>query len=141
MSRPTRSARALFTSTLLYSEALVVMFAALVAFRLELVSVTAVLWGGIGLALWALVAGVLVRRSAAGYVLGSMLQLALVATGIVLPMMFALGGVFAILWLISLRVGGQIDRERVVREREEREHAADDGAAGPTVAEGPTASR
>ena len=124
MTRPARSARALFAATLLLSEAMVVLFAGLVVYGLELAPVPVLLGGGGALALWAVVAGMLVRRGTAGYVLGSMLQLALVATGLVVPMMFAVGGVFAVLWLICLRVGGQIDAERVVREREEREHLA-----------------
>lgn len=118
-ARPTRSARDLFAATLLFSEALIVLFAGLVIYGLELLPTPALWWGGAGLALWAVVAGVLVRRGTAGYVLGSMLQLALVATGLIVPMMFVLGAVFAVLWLVSLRVGGQVDVERVAREAEE----------------------
>ncbi|HLS72308.1 MAG TPA: DUF4233 domain-containing protein [Actinomycetaceae bacterium] len=118
-ARPTRSARDLFAATLLLSEALVVLFAGLVSYGLELVSTTALWLGGGGLALWALLAGMLVRRGTVGYVLGSVLQLALLATGLVVPMMFIVGGVFAVLWLVSLRVGGQIDVDRVAREAEE----------------------
>jgi len=129
MSRPTRSARALFTATLLFSEALVVLFAGLVVYGLELAPVTDLLVVGWVLVVWALVAGALVRRSKVGYVLGSLLQVALIATGVVLPMMYGVGGVFAVLWLVSLRVGGQIDAERVVREREEAEHRARTGEA------------
>ncbi|WP_324652994.1 DUF4233 domain-containing protein [Georgenia sp. H159] len=138
MSRPSRSARALFAATLLFSEALLVLFAGLVAYGLELVPVPALLWGCAALMLWAVVAGALVRRGAVGYVLGSMLQLVLVATGILLPTMFGVGGVFAVLWIVSLRIGGQIDAERVVREREEREAAAGEG---PAVAEGTSPAR
>ncbi|QDB78768.1 DUF4233 domain-containing protein [Georgenia sp. 311] len=132
MSRPTRSARALFAATLLISEAFVVLFAGLVVYGLRLTSVPVLLVGGGVLALWALVAGALVRRGVAGYVLGSMLQVALLATGVVVPMMFIVGAVFAVLWLVSLRVGSQIDAERVVREREEREYQARAGE-GPAV--------
>ncbi|MEE6287752.1 DUF4233 domain-containing protein [Georgenia sp. MJ173] len=121
-ARPRRSARAMFASSVLVTEALVVLFAGLVAHGLELASTAAILWGGGALMVWAIVAAGLLRRGIAGYVLGSMLQLAIVATGLVVPMMFGIGGVFAVLWLVSLRVGGQIDAERVVREREEREY-------------------
>lgn len=129
-ARPTRSARDLFAATLLFSEALVVLFAGLVSYGLELLPTPALWWGGAGLALWAVVAGVLVRRGTAGYVLGSMLQLALVATGLIVPMMFILGGVFAVLWLVSLRVGGQVDAERVAREAEEAAIARSASAEG-----------
>ncbi len=132
--RPRRSARALFTATLLLSEALVVLFAGLVAYGLRLASVREIVVGGAVLALWAILAGALVRRGTVGYVLGSVLQVALIATGLVVPMMFAVGGVFAVLWVVSLRVGGQIDAERVVREDAEREyeerHGAGDVAPG-----------
>ncbi|WP_413450662.1 DUF4233 domain-containing protein [Georgenia phoenicis] len=128
--RPRRSARALFTATLLLSEALVVLFAGLVAYGLRLVPVPALLGGGAALAVWAVVAGALVRRGTVGYVLGSLLQLALIATGFVVPMMFGIGGVFAVLWLVSLRVGGQIDAERVEREDAEREYERLHGTGG-----------
>ncbi|WP_454085015.1 DUF4233 domain-containing protein [Georgenia sp. Marseille-Q6866] len=126
--RPRRSARALFAATLLLSEAMVVLFAGLVAYGLRLASVREIVVGGAVLALWAVLAGALVRRGAVGYVLGSLLQLALIATGFVVPMMFAIGGVFAVLWLVCLRVGGQIDGERVEREDAEREHEERRGA-------------
>jgi len=137
--RPARSARALFTSTLLFSEALVVLFAGLVVYGLRLTSVPTLLVGGGVLALWAVVSGALVRRGVVGYVLGSMLQLALVATGIVVPAMFVIGALFAILWLVSLRGGGQIDAERVVREREEREYQARAGDGSPVAGDAPPA--
>ena len=46
MSRPTRSARALFAATLLISEAFVVLFAGLVVYGLRLTSVPVLLVGG-----------------------------------------------------------------------------------------------
>lgn len=141
MSRPTRSARALFAATLLFSESLVVLFAGLVAYGLRLLPVPTLLWGGGVLALWAVVAGVLVRRSPrAGYVLGSVLQAVLVATGLLLGMMYVVGGVFALLWVMCLRIGGQIDAERVVRERQEREYRERTAGGGGAVSgEAPTA--
>lgn len=132
--RPRRSARALFAATLLLSEAMVVLFAGLVAYGLRLASVPEIVIGGAVLALWSVLAGALVRRGTVGYVLGSLLQLALLATGFVVPMMFVVGGIFAVLWLVSLRVGGQIDAERVEREDAERayeeQHGAGDAATG-----------
>jgi cbb3-type cytochrome oxidase subunit 3 len=56
------------------------------------------------------VAGTLRRR--AGYPLGSALQVAVVATGFWAPTMFFLGVVFAALWVVALRVGARIERER-----------------------------
>lgn len=57
-----------------------------------------------------LVAGML--RSRAGYVLGSVLQVAVVATGFWVTEMFFLGAVFGALWVAALRVGARIRRER-----------------------------
>ena len=125
--RPRRSARAMFAASVLVTEALVVLFAGLVAYGLELAPTGAILGGGGALALVALLAAGLLRRGVVGYVMGSMLQLLIVAAGLVVPMMFGIGGIFAVLWVVSLRVGGQIDVERVERERAEREYRAQDG--------------
>ena len=57
-----------------------------------------------------LVAGML--RTPAGYVLGSALQVAVVATGFWVPTMFFLGAVFAVLWVVALRVGTRIEHDR-----------------------------
>lgn len=57
-----------------------------------------------------LVAGLL--RVRAGYLLGSLLQVAVVATGFWVTEMFVLGAVFAALWVAALRLGGRIERER-----------------------------
>ena len=114
MSRP-RSARRQFAATILVLEAFVVGFAALVAFGLR-VAEPAVVWGvGGALALsLVLAAGVLGRPG--GYVVGSVLQVAVVAVGVAVPTMLVMGGIFAVLWVVALRLGGRIDRER--RERE-----------------------
>jgi ammonia channel protein AmtB len=47
-----------------------------------------------------------------GYVAGSVAQLLVVACGVVVPLMYALGVLFAVLWVVSLRLGARIDRER-----------------------------
>ncbi|MCL3860256.1 DUF4233 domain-containing protein [Actinotalea sp. K2] len=113
--RRKRSARHQFAATILVLEAFVVFFAALVAFGLRLAP-TGVVWavgGALALSL-VLVAGML--RWPAGYVAGSVLQVAVLATGLAVPMMFVVGGIFVAMWVVALRLGGRIDRER--RERE-----------------------
>lgn len=114
MSRP-RSARRQFAATILVLEAFVVGFAALVAFGLR-VAEPAVVWGvGGALALsLVLAAGVLGRPG--GYVVGSVLQVAVVAVGVAVPMMLVMGGIFAVLWVVALRLGGRIDIERRARD-------------------------
>lgn len=68
---------------------------------------------GIGLGLLAaciVAAGML--RSSAGYALGWAIQVAAVALGVLVPMMFFLGAVFAVLWGAADFLGRKIERER-----------------------------
>lgn len=125
-ARPARSARRQFAATVLVLEAFVVGFATLVAFGLR-VAEPRVVWGvgGAVVASLVLAAGVLGRPG--GYVVGSVLQAAVVAVGVAVPMMFVVGGIFVVLWVVGLRLGGRIDAERAARE----EGAAPSGADGP----------
>lgn len=92
-------------------EAFVVFFAGLVAKDLSHLSTGAALALHSGLAVACLlVAGML--RSPAGYVAGSVLQVAVIATGVWVPMMWGIGALFAVLWAVSLYWGARIERER-----------------------------
>ncbi len=110
-----RSARRQFAATILVLEAIVVVFATLVAFGLRVAppTTTWVLGGALTLSL-VLAAGVVARPG--GYVVGSVLQVAVLAAGVVVPMMWVVGGIFAVLWVVALRLGARIDRERAERE-------------------------
>ncbi|MFE7559850.1 DUF4233 domain-containing protein [Kitasatospora sp. NPDC057500] len=105
--------RTLCSSTLI-GEALVVLFAALVAMQLSDVS-TAALWtvSGIAMALCVLLCGMITRPGAVA--VGWALQLALIASGFVVPTMFALGAVFAGLWWCSVHYGRRIDEIKAAR--------------------------
>jgi hypothetical protein len=107
-----RSAKRQFTASILVLEAFVAAFAALVAFGLRTAD-PAVVWGvGGALALSLVLAAGLVGRPG-GYVVGSVLQAPLVAaTAVSDPVMVVLGVVFVVLWVVALRLGGRIDRER-----------------------------
>ncbi len=50
------------------------------------------------------------QRSRAGLVLGSVLQLAVIATGVLLPAMYVLGLIFAAAWLYLLKVRRDLTR-------------------------------
>jgi hypothetical protein len=66
---------------------------------------------GLGLSLACLVlAGVL--RSEFAYVVGWAIQIAAIGLGFVVPMMFVLGAVFALLWGTAYFLGRRIERER-----------------------------
>jgi len=66
---------------------------------------------GLGLALACLlVAGML--RSERAYLAGWAIQVAAVALGVVVPIMFVLGAIFALLWGTAYLLGRKIERER-----------------------------
>ncbi|MDX6360053.1 MAG: hypothetical protein QOH37_3107 [Nocardioidaceae bacterium] len=68
-------------------------------------------WIGLGLCLACLVlAGLL--RSEIAYVVGWAIQVAAIGLGFVVPMMFVLGAIFALLWGTAYFLGRRIERER-----------------------------
>lgn len=107
--------------TVLVSEVLIVLFASLVAHGLRLADL-GVVWGvgGAAMVACALCAGLLRRR--AGYVLGTVVQVLLLASGFLLPMMFVVGVIFGVLWVASVQLGGRIDIERKERYAAELAH-------------------
>lgn len=66
---------------------------------------------GLGLCLACLLLAGLLRIEAA-YVAGWVVQVAAIALGIVVPMMFVLGAIFALLWGTAYFLGRTIERER-----------------------------
>ncbi|MFJ9772006.1 DUF4233 domain-containing protein [Kitasatospora sp. NPDC101157] len=105
--------RTLCSSTLI-GEALLIMFAALVAMQLSSVS-TATVWivSGIAMALCVALCGMINRPGAVQ--IGWALQIGLVASGFVLPTMFGLGVVFAGLWWCSVHYGRKVDEFKAAR--------------------------
>ncbi|MEV6566830.1 DUF4233 domain-containing protein [Streptomyces kronopolitis] len=99
--------RTLCASTLI-GEFFVIGFAGLVAMQMSDLP-TATIWtvSGIGMLLSLLLCGMLTRPG--GVQLGWLLQLALIAAGLVVPTMFFLGVVFAALWWASVHYGRKID--------------------------------
>jgi hypothetical protein len=68
-------------------------------------------WIGLGLCIACLVlAGLL--RSEIAYAAGWAIQVAAIGLGFVVPMMFVLGAVFALLWGTAYFLGRKIERER-----------------------------
>lgn len=66
---------------------------------------------GLGLVVLCLVAAGMLGRSA-GYWLGRFIQVSALGLGFVVPMMFVLGSIFALLWGTAEWLGRKIDRER-----------------------------
>ncbi|MFD7107766.1 DUF4233 domain-containing protein [Streptomyces celluloflavus] len=102
--------RTLCASTLI-GEVFVIGFAGLVAMQLSDLS-TATIWtvSGIAMLLCVLLCGMLTRPG--GIQLGWALQIALIASGLVVPTMFFLGAVFAALWWASVHFGRKIDEAK-----------------------------
>ena len=116
--RPKKPAKVLFTSTILLLESFVMVFATLVLYGLRNVPGAApslppgLIWGlGGTMVVVLLVLSRLVGRPG-GYLAGSLAQLPVVAAGFVVPMMFVVAAIFVVLWVVSLRLGARVDRER-----------------------------
>ncbi|MEV7775849.1 DUF4233 domain-containing protein [Kitasatospora sp. NPDC086791] len=105
--------RTLCSSTLI-GEALLAMFAGLVAMRLSDVP-TATVWTvtGIAMVLCVALCGMIDRPGAVP--IGWALQIGLIASGFVLPTMFGLGVVFAGLWWCSVHYGRKVDAFKAAR--------------------------
>jgi hypothetical protein len=114
--RRKRPARPQFASTVLLLEAFLVLFATLVAFGLAVAARTGLstgtVWlvGGVLMVVLVVLSRTVTRPG--GYVAGSVAQALVLAAGVVVPMMVVLGGVFVLMWVVALRLGGRIDRER-----------------------------
>jgi hypothetical protein len=102
--------RTLCASTLI-GEFFVIGFAGLVAMKDDSLA-TGTVWAvcGVAMLLSVLLCGMLTRPG--GVQLGWALQIALVASGFVVPIMFFLGLLFAGLWWASIHYGRRIDEAK-----------------------------
>lgn len=113
----------MFCSAVLTFEVFVVVLAALVAFGFrDPAQSVAPLWAVSGAVALLCLLGAGMVRTRAGLWLGSAVQLVLIVSGVVVAMMFAVGVLFAALWVVAIVLGNRIDRERAERaERAARE--------------------
>ncbi|MFP3991325.1 DUF4233 domain-containing protein [Streptomyces sp. E11-3] len=102
--------RTLCASTLI-GEIFVIGFAGLVAMK-EPDLATSTVWTvcGVAMVLCLLLCGMITRPG--GIQLGWALQIALIASGFVIPTMFFLGACFAALWWASVHFGRKIDEAK-----------------------------
>ena len=133
MPKKRRSTKVMFASTVLLLEAFVVFFATLAVFGLRRGEFPPALILGIGIALSVvMVLACAVLSKPWGVGLGWILQIVLILTGIVEPMMFLVGALFGLAWWYGIRTGIRIDREAAQREREQAEwNAAAPGRQHP----------
>ncbi len=109
--RPKSPAKPQFTRTILVLEVAVLFFATLVASGLRLADPVAV-WTLGGAAMFALLLAAGMAGRPGGYVVGSVVQLVPLAAGLRVPMMAVVGGIFVVMWVVALVLGGRIDAER-----------------------------
>ncbi|MBV7411808.1 DUF4233 domain-containing protein [Dermabacteraceae bacterium TAE3-ERU27] len=107
-------AQRMFCATVLTLEAFVVFFAVLAAHGLAYTTGQSRLMAwGLGLTLvLALLLSARKLSSAVGYQIGALLQIAVLAFGLVVPMMWGIGALFAIMYLAGLWQGHRIDAEK-----------------------------
>jgi hypothetical protein len=73
---------------------------------------------GIGLALLCVLGAALMRRGV-GIWIGHLVQVLAIALGFVVPVMFVLGGMFALLWILALVLGRRVDEAKALRAAQE----------------------
>lgn len=97
-------------STVLIMETVVIWLAIPVALAVEHASVRKAGVAGVVLAVAAVVlAGLARRRLRWTIVGGSVLQALVIAAGVIVPVMYFLGAIFAAFWVIGLRLGHRLD--------------------------------
>lgn len=119
--KPKKSALVQFTSTTLMLEVFLVIFATLAVWGLRdsefgrgplQIESGAAIWALGGVLAVVLVILSRAQGSAAGRAAGTVAQVPVLAMGLLVPMMFLVGGVFVVLWVYALRLGTRVDRER-----------------------------
>lgn len=123
-----RSAQRSMAATILALEAIVLGLTTPVMISVASVPVVTALVIGLGLTVACVVVAAMLRHSWS-YAVGWAIQVAAVALGVVVPVMFVLGGIFLALWAGAVLLGAKIDRERAEREVLEQEWAAGQGEA------------
>lgn len=103
-------------ASVLVGEAFVLFFATLVAKDLSNVDNGTVWAVGGGAAVACLVLTGLLRHAWA-YAAGSVLQVLVILAGLVVPVMFFLGTVFAALWIMAIYLGRRVARLQADREQ------------------------
>ncbi|GAA1161704.1 DUF4233 domain-containing protein [Nocardioides aquiterrae] len=107
----TRSPRRGMCAAVLSLEAITLGLTTPVLISIAGVDTSTALWVGLGLAVACLLLAGLLRAEWA-YSLGWVIQGAAIGLGFVIPMMFVLGVIFALLWGSAYFLGRKIERER-----------------------------
>jgi hypothetical protein len=111
--RAPRSIKQTLGSIILGFEMIVMFLGALVIFGLKALPAPVALIGGAVLCL-IIVATIPLLRFRWGYWLGWAVQAAIVATGLLVPMMFLVGGMAAAVWTYAMVQGDKIERQQAL---------------------------
>jgi hypothetical protein len=123
-----RSVQRSMCAAMLILQAVVLGLTTPVMISVSGVDVSTALWVGIGLTVACIVTAGMLRRPWA-YLVGWVVQVASLGLGLVIPMMFLLGAIFASLWAGAYFLGRKIDIEKVERAGLEEQWAAEHGEA------------
>jgi hypothetical protein len=109
--QPERSPRRGMCAAVLSLEAITLGLTTPVMISVAGVDTSTALWVGLGLTVACLVLAGMLRKEWA-YGLGWVIQGAAIGLGFVIPLMFVLGAIFALLWGSAYFLGIKIERER-----------------------------
>jgi len=112
-----RSTKATLGSLVMVFQSVVVFFATLVGFGLQVYQDPAVIWGvGLGLSVILMIFPVFLGKPGT-YLLGWILQGMVLSLGLWIPLMYLLGVVFLGMWAWGMIAGGTIDKARAAKNR------------------------
>jgi hypothetical protein len=112
-----RTTKATLGSLVMVFESVVVFFATLVAFGLQVYPDPVAIWViGISLSVVLMIFPAVLGRPFT-YQIGWALQIVVLALGIWVPLMYLLGGVFLSMWAWGMIAGGTIDKARAAKAR------------------------
>jgi hypothetical protein len=112
-----RSTKATLGSLVMVFESVVVFFATLVGFGLQVYPDPAVIWGvGLGISVILMIFPLFLGKPGS-YLLGWMLQLLVLSLGLWVPLMYLLGAVFLGMWAWGMIAGGTIDKARAAKKK------------------------
>ena len=112
-----RSTKATLGSLVMVFQSVVVFFATLVGFGLQVYPDPAVIWGvGLGLSVILMIFPMFLGKPGS-YPLGWILQGIVLSLGLWVPLMYLLGVVFLGMWAWGMIAGGTIDKARAIKNR------------------------
>jgi hypothetical protein len=112
-----RSTKATLGSLVMVFQSVVVFFATLVGFGLQVYPDPAVIWGvGLGLSVVLMIFPAILGKPGT-YALGWILQGIVLSLGIWVPLMYLLGAIFLAMWAWGMIAGGTIDKARAAKSK------------------------